>query len=159
MPVRQRPDPPFYWQFVEPVWDAVSIDDGPDVFLEQFQAIRPEVGHLLAAHWCQSEVRNGGFYQFFENSTGVLAPEAARAFAAIGLQDWSDLVTEAMKFFGEPYPRDEEQRVPKLPEFGDGKREDFDPFFALDNRFYESLKADRQRFQKAADEYARSVGL
>ena len=26
----------------------------------------------MAAHWCQSEVRNGGFHQFFTNHTGDL---------------------------------------------------------------------------------------
>ncbi|WP_369973953.1 DUF4375 domain-containing protein [Polaromonas sp. SP1] len=33
--------------------------------------------HLFAVHWCQSEICNGGFMQFFANSTGVLAPEVA----------------------------------------------------------------------------------
>jgi len=69
-----------YWRLIKPFSRELSIYDGPEVFLYQFRQLPPEVGHLLAAHRCQSEVRNGGFHQFFSNSTGVLAPEALAAF-------------------------------------------------------------------------------
>lgn len=155
--MRQRPDPPFYWQFVEPVWKAISIYDGPDAFLIQFRAVRPEVGHLFAAHWCQSEVRNGGFLQFFSNDTGVLAPEAYCAFSTIGLQDWADIIDEAMRVFGDRYPRNRAQRLQMIPQADGRKRAEYDPFHELDNRFYASLKTDRKRFDNAANAYARSV--
>jgi hypothetical protein len=67
-----------YWDLVEPVWDEINIYDGPDVFLETFQKVPLKIGYLYAVHFCQSEVCNGGFGQFFFNSTGVLAPEAVR---------------------------------------------------------------------------------
>ncbi|WP_164468170.1 DMP19 family protein [Caulobacter vibrioides] len=46
------------------------------MFLAGFSAVPTPSKHLLATHWLQSEVHNGGFSQFFSNSTGVLAPEA-----------------------------------------------------------------------------------
>ena len=49
-----------YWQVVETIWDVISIYDGPEIFLKQFSTVSPEKGHLFAAHWCQSEVCNGG---------------------------------------------------------------------------------------------------
>src|SRR5438105_3105405 len=93
-----------YWSLVKPIWRSVRVYSPPDEFLAQFAGLRPEVGHLFAAHWCQSEVRNGGLHQFFSNSTGVLAPEALVGFRAIGITEWADIVAEAMRFFGESYP-------------------------------------------------------
>src|ERR1700722_15197167 len=94
-----------YWSLIEPVWFPLnsSWDDGCEEFLRQFRAVRPEVGNLYAAHWCQSEVCNGGLHQFFSNTTGLLAPEALEGFRAIGLTDCAEILAEAMKFFGSPY--------------------------------------------------------
>lgn len=80
-----------YGTLVEPV--LLPLDqswyEGPEEFVRQFRRVRPEVGHLYAAHWCQSEVRNGGFHQFFSNTTGLLAPEALEGFRAIGAVEWA----------------------------------------------------------------------
>jgi Domain of unknown function (DUF4375) len=146
-----------YWQLVEPVWKEISIYDGPSEFLRQFHRVRPEAGHLFAAHWCQSEVRNGGFHQFFSNSTGVLAPEALAAFRAIGLEEWALLLNEAMRFFGEPYPREQDERQELLATVPGNKPEEWDPFDALDGRFYDWLDTDGDRWERAADAYASRV--
>jgi hypothetical protein len=150
-----------YWALVEPVWRSISIYDGPGVFLAEFRSVRPEVGHLFAATWCQSEVRNGGFHQFFTNSTGVLAPEALAGFRAIGLTEWADILAEAMAWFGDPYPRDRTDRLDRLDRLmaaNRGRRKDRDPFYALDDRFYRWLRAEPDRWERAADAYAASVG-
>lgn len=81
-----------YWQAIASIWRTVSVYDGADAFLSQFRKVRPELGHLLASHWCQSEVCNGGFHQFFTNPTGVLAPEAAAGFSAVGMNQCAALV-------------------------------------------------------------------
>jgi hypothetical protein len=99
-----------YWTAVEPIWKKVSIYDGPEKFLKQFKAVTPAQGHLLAAHWCLSEVFNGGFDQFFFNSTGVLAPESAAGFEFLGLKEPADLVRRAMSWLGTEYPRDRAKR-------------------------------------------------
>jgi hypothetical protein len=146
-----------YWLAIEPIWDRISIYDGPAVFLEQFKSVQPELGHLFAAHWCQSEVRNGGFHQFFYNPTGVLAPEAAAGFRAIGLEDCAAVVKEAMSFFGSVYPRDREVRIGLLPEGPEDTREEWDPFDELDSRFYDALDGEGDRFERAADDYVRRL--
>ncbi len=105
-----------YWDLVEPVWKKISIYDGPEAFLSQFRSFPAVPGNLFAAHWCQSEVRNGGLHQFFSNSTGVLAPEALSGFQAIGLTEWATILDEAMRFFGPSYPRDRETRIAVLAE-------------------------------------------
>lgn len=142
-----------YWRLIEPFWDEISIYDGPKAFLKQFAVAPDEVGHLFAAHWCQSEVSNGGFHQFFTNPTGVLAPEALAGFRAIGLDEWASILEEAMRFFGEPYPRDQAERERRLPK-ARGDRASWDPFLAMDDRFYTWTRPDRDRWSRAADAYA-----
>ena len=153
---RKKKEPgDLYWTVISSAFDAVSIYDGPSVFAQQYGQLKPEVGHLLAAHWCQSEVRNGGFHQFFSNSTGVLAPEALAGLQAIGIPEWVSLLREAMSFFGPTYPCDQDQRQNLLPRRVKGqKREEWDPFCRLDERFYEHLKQDEFMWEGIADAYA-----
>jgi hypothetical protein len=146
-----------YWSLVEPVWRSISIYDGPEVFLQHLLAVRPEVGHLFAAHWCQSEVRNGGLHQFFSNSTGVLAPEALEGFRAIGLIEWADILAEAMQFFSTPYPREQTDRRGLLARKRGRRREEWDPFYLLDARFYDWLHSEPNRWERAADAYAATL--
>ncbi len=145
-----------YWPLVEAVWLPLNFswDEGPDEFLRQFRAVRPEVGHLYAAHWCQSEICNGGLHQFFSNSTGILAPESLAGFRAIGLLKWAAVLEEAMGFFGRPYPRERSARLERLSQMADERCEERDQFFRLDERFYEWLHAEKDRWERAADAYA-----
>src|SRR5262249_30868263 len=141
-----------YWSLVEPVWGKISIYDGAKTFLRQFRAVPKYVGLLFAGHWCQSEVRNGGFHQFFWNPTGILAPEASEAYHAMGIPEWAAIVDEAMQYFGKPYPREQFDRA--VPERTPGKkREEWDPFYSLDERFYDWLRSDGD-WCMAADAYA-----
>jgi len=152
-----------YWRWIEPAWVPLnrSWDLGPVGFLRQFNAVRPEVGHLYAAHWCQSEVRNGGLHQFFSNSTGILAPEAREGFEAIGLVEWAAILSEAMQSLGNPHPRCPIARQAVLKDLvgpiHERKREDWDPFYHLDERFYAWLHAEPDRWERMADRYAEMI--
>ncbi len=156
-----------YWTAIEPIWDDINIDN-VDSFHETFQNVRRELGVLYAAHFCQSEVCNGGFTQFFWNSTGVLAPEAVEGFVAIGQLKVADLVGRAMSMLGSPYPRDRAARWAAL----DGLRPGTDPREALLGRagyrridlfgpfeddFYSLLRTDAGGFESAADRYAAAL--
>jgi hypothetical protein len=143
-----------YWALVEPYWKRISIYDGAEVFLRQYRSAPTKAGHLFAAHWCQSEVCNGGMHQFFSNSTGVLAPEAREGFQAIGLTEWASLLAQGMTFFGDPYPREQADRQQLLAQCQGRQREEWDPFYQLDERFYAWLHAEEYRWQRAADAYA-----
>jgi hypothetical protein len=143
-----------YAEAIEPIWKRISIYDGPEVFLEQFMAVPTKLGNLFAAHWCQSEVCNGGFHQFFTNSTGVLAPEAVTGFAVIGMPDCSRVVADAMAYFASPYPRDQSSRISKLRPVAGQSRREWDPFTKMDSRFYDRLKNENGGFKRAADVYA-----
>ncbi|HZH98833.1 MAG TPA: DUF4375 domain-containing protein [Fimbriimonadaceae bacterium] len=137
-----------YWDWVEPVWDSINIYDGPELFLKTYREA-PSVSRLLfAAHFCQSEVCNGGLWQFFENSTGVLAPEAVEAFRRIGQDGVAATLAVAMDRLGSPYPRDREERWLSLD---DALREDLD---LLDDRLFELLNSESGGFESAALRFA-----
>jgi Domain of unknown function (DUF4375) len=142
-----------YWRLVEPIWQSVSIYQGPDTFLRQFNAAPQQARTLLAAHWCQSEVCNGGFLQFFYNPTSVLAPEASEAFRAIGMPLTAEVVAKAAAWFGAEYPREREQRMARLAPFHPRKR-GTDPFESLDTEFFRLLDKESGGFITAANQYA-----
>ena len=146
-----------YWALVEPVWHRVIIYGTPDEFLSQLAALSPPQRHLLACHWCQSEVCNGGFHQFFTNPTGVLSPEAAEGFRTIGMPECARVVEAAMAFFGSPYPRGRGERERALADAPGEERQAWDPFFFLDDEFYDLLGSESGGFTGAADTYAARV--
>ena len=152
-----------YWSLVEPYWDSVQLDD-PLSFLREYSAMPEASRHLLAAHWLYSEVCNGGFHQFFTNPTGVLAPEAVDGLRALGLAELAGIAAQAVAFFETPYPRDQMVRIARLDQYArhsgepaDADEEAWNPFAALDDRFYSDLElgsSDQDRFVQAADAYA-----
>ena len=143
-----------YWAAVEPYWGSISIYDGADRFLAAFRNTPEVPRNLFAAHWCQSEVCNGGLHQFFTNPTGVLAPEAVAGFQVIGLSALSRLVTDAMAFFGSEYPREQEDRISALDAYAAEHGDAWNPFGDLDDRFYELLRREAGGWEHAADAYA-----
>lgn len=140
-----------YWRLVGPICEVINIYDGPDVFLDSYSKTRVEAALLYAAHFCQSEVCNGGFQQFFFNSTGVLAPEAVLGFRAIGQEKVAALVENAMLPFASPYLRDREARQSIL--------ETLPPkaFESLNEHFFELINVEADGFEAAADRYAAGV--
>ena len=143
-----------YWKVVEPVWERIDIYRSPERFLETYSAAGTKAARLFAVHFCQSEVRNGGFHQFFGNSTGVLAPEAVEGFRSIGMPDAAEILERAMAWFGETYPRERQLRQALLESVAGEQREEWDPFYALDDPFFDALAGDDDRFERQADEYA-----
>ena len=145
------------WRVIESHCLAVEIHDGPAIYLQGAMGLPETARNLFAIWWCDAEVCNGGFNQFFANSTGVLAPEAAEGFRAAGLLECAELVKAAIKRFPEPYPRDRSARkaalqVLRLP--GE-KRQQWDPFNELDNRYYQAK--DRSRYYERLDEYSEQI--
>ncbi len=157
-----------YWKAIDRIWDEVDIDS-VESFQRTFQNVPSELGLLYAAHFCQLEVCNGGFTQFFWNSTGVLAPEAVEGFVAIGQVKVADVVRRAMSMLGSPYLRDRaarwltldglaptaDQRPGSTVPAGD---RNIDLFGPLEEDFYSLLRTDGGGFENAADRYAAALG-
>ncbi len=98
-----------YWPIVEPLFGEISIDD-PETFATSSRLVQRPALLLFAAHFTLSELWNGGFLQFFFNSTGLLAPEAIQGFKAIGMPELAQVITTAARPLGNPYPRAREDR-------------------------------------------------
>ncbi len=147
-----------YVAALQRVWKRLPLGDG-EAFVQQLRSIRPELRHLLAVHWCDAEVCNGGFHQFYTNSTGVLGPEAAEGFAAIGLAECAELVRGTLRFFGSPFPRERVRREEKLRSAPAQKREESDPFGAFDAAYYPLVGRSSLALRIAADAYAERSGV
>jgi hypothetical protein len=142
-----------YWRIVELISAEINIYEGPKVFLGTYSKVPPETALLYAAHFCQSEVCNGGFRQFFFNSTGVLAPEAVHGFRAIGQNRVAESVESAMLPFGSPYLRDRDARHSILDTMPP------EAFDSLDEQFFELINTESGGFEAAADRYAAGLKL
>lgn len=95
----------------------------------------------------EREVNNGGFHQFFMNSSGDTTAETAAALQAIVAAAAGTLLARAVVAFpgGQP-PKDREQRVKILEGVSEETRE---TWLALDDEFYtypDDLTALMRRF-------------
>jgi hypothetical protein len=98
-----------YWDLVEPLFNRIDIDD-PEKYFVSITGVPRPVLLLYAAHFCLAEVHNGGFLQFFWNSTGLIAPESIDGFGAIGMPRLCSIAKAASDLLGSPYPRDRNER-------------------------------------------------
>jgi len=103
-----------YWDVVDPLVERINIYDGSQAFLASISPVPRGVALVFAADFCLNEIQNGGFLQFFANSTGVLAPEAVEGFAVIGMPYLAAVVGSVISRLGEPYPRDRRERARAL---------------------------------------------
>ena len=60
-----------YSSKIEHLFEKVNIYDGVESFFASIKDVSRPMLLLYAAHFCLSEVHNGGFLQLFWNSTGI----------------------------------------------------------------------------------------
>ena len=133
-------DADVYFQQIEPHFERVTIYEGPEPFLRELENTPERARHLLTAHWCVSEISNGGFQQFFAGAAGVMGPESAAGLRALGLTDNAAILEKAMARLGRPYQREAPRRNQVLKKLG-GKRRGASPFADLDDQFLRALQA------------------
>ena len=97
--------------------------------------------------WClDGEVNNGGFNQFYFNSTGQFAPLMPNALQLIGANKYADVVRQANKIYETKYDKITKDQDGTLDGFS--KSYDDNPLNDLDHAFYALDKAeDLQRLQ------------
>ena len=89
---------------------------------------------MFSVWWVEAEVNNGGFNQFYFNSSGQYAEMAVAGFDLFGAKKHADLMRRTNKIYLENRER--------LEEFDDGTMESFsesykdNPLNALDDEFY-----------------------
>ena len=92
------------------LWACVDHYDAPDQVAAHLADLPYPHRLIVVSHIFEAEMLNGSVHQFFFNSSGVLAPEAAAAFRDMGLPDHADAVQQGIDLFPAPYPRDLEAR-------------------------------------------------
>ncbi|WP_154222836.1 DMP19 family protein [Marinicella rhabdoformis] len=143
-----------YWDVIAPIWDDVNIYDGEEMFLKSFDVLTNKQQILLAGHWANSEIMNGGLGQFFDNSTGVLAPEAVFAFQTLGMPKTSNILKQAMLFFGDDYPRDRTKRLEVFEAYYKSHGENAVPMETEEDAMAVAIEEERGGFDSAADAYS-----
>ena len=92
------------WDAIQPIWQDLPLS--PYGRLESFLAdLTKGQRALIAVDWCQKEIRNGGFRQLFENSSGNLVPWAIEGLALIGAERYEAVFAEASRMLGPSYPK------------------------------------------------------
>lgn len=131
------------------IFNKVSIYDGEAVYLAHIAKHPPYLAELLAVYWLNAEVSNGGFHQFFSNSTGVVAPEAVAGLRNMGETKLHALAVRAVATLGRAYSRDRYDRYVKLQALGKAKGRKKDPLNAIDLEWYaanDGLEASMERY-------------
>jgi len=148
--------PRAYPSYYQPHYEKFNFYDGRDAWLNSISDIPPKAIHLFCVHWLHLEVYNGGFWQYFFNSTGTSAPEAVEGFAAIGMPEVSTVVEEAISMLGSPFPGEKVAREGIV-----GPPDDRMDFGDLDDAFYALADTEKffrrlPKFVPFADAYAAS---
>jgi hypothetical protein len=120
------------------VWDAASIYHGRKRLRAVLDLATPGEVALFAIFWTKDEIDNGGFHQYFYNSTGVLSPEAAPAYRLVGAPEFAELHARAERLFPAGAPPLEVGARRRALDSLDKAR-----FDALSDEFYKLDKNDR----------------
>lgn len=141
-----------YFAVIEPVFLFVSIYDGPQRYEEDLANFSTEQRLVLAYHWYLSEVNNGGHDQFYYNSTGIVWPDAVKAFRELGYLEVVAIINASAKRLGGNPSLDRAERQEQMeqmkPNFEDldqelfrlQKRADFD------DKVLEFIRTHRESF-------------
>jgi len=111
-------------------------EDFDDLLIDtkaEFMRLAPKVQVAYCLHRLEAEVNNGGFHQFFSNSTGEYVTETMRALVEIGATKTSELLKRAVSIgFPAGYPSDASQYESLVADFDDV----VDELDALDQEFF-----------------------
>jgi len=173
-----------YWEVVEPLFSVIQYGDSPEAFSKSAASVpRPSL-LLFAAHMCIAEVHNGGMLQLLWNTTGVMVPEGIEGFVTIGMPLMAEILRDALRSLGTPYPRDRKDRWEALLAASERSKSELmemfkklDPddtrgfygvfieatrslrFDNLDRQFLEIAKTENGGFQEAATRFANAPHL
>lgn len=138
---------------IAPLFGRVKTYGGVPEFWLSIEGVSRPLLLLYAAHFCLSEIHNGGFLQLFWNSTGILVPEAIEGCRALGMPELARVFASAAGILGSPYPRDRESRWDALLAASSLNSEEIEQAFKTSARFYvafETITATL-RFRETTD--------
>ncbi|MBW3623229.1 MAG: DMP19 family protein [Armatimonadetes bacterium] len=139
------------WTVIEPLWEAIDFSKPKSIF-PILSEVSPGQRALLCVDWCQKEVRNGGFEQFFLNSAGMLANEALKGFKLIQAFSYAELLDRALTVFPEgKAPIGRSIRAKQIKSLSKCERENL--FGPLEDRFYQLLRSEENDLERYCTMY------
>jgi hypothetical protein len=148
------------WAVIERIWNELRTPYEPD---ERLWELTPGQRAIYALTWTRAEVSNGGFVQYFDNSTGYLLPEAIEGAEVLGAPEWVRLLEEARDALPGEYSRSRQRRQARLNALSDVQEHhlgdldqrlyslDDDPDTNLDRLFRRHIDAHPDEFFVDAD--------
>ena len=103
---------PGYTDIYAPYYAQLNPYGSEEEWAISQENVPPSAVNLYAVHQAYLGITSHGFAHFFNSATGILAPEAAKGFAEIGMDDVAALIQSAMDRLGTPFPRNREARQP-----------------------------------------------
>lgn len=119
-------------------------------------SIPRDIQILDATAYGVADIDNGGFHQFFSNSTGVFAPEMVEFFERSKNPEAAARIRKAMAFFGEKFPRSREERQRIIAAYKGDAQEALDPSTPSDEQV-ESDEPDDWRMNELGDRWLREI--
>ena len=88
------------WDIIKPVYETVNIYNTYEDYLDSAKIFTLEQRYLLAIIWYFIEVNNGGHYQFFDNSTGIVWEDTLKGFELFGMKEHAANFKNLLAYFG-----------------------------------------------------------
>ena len=111
------------WDIIKPVYETVNIYNTYEDYLDSAKIFTLEQRYLLAIIWYFIEVNNGGHYQFFDNSTGIVWEDTLKGFELFGMKEHASNFKNLLAYFGGTISFVREERTELLTqmeeEYGD----------------------------------------
>jgi len=126
---------PYPHMVVEPLFD-INIYDGKEQYEKDLAPFTLPQRHIYAINWYVTEVDNGGHFQFYSNSTGIVWEDALKGFKAIGAELNYDILKKSAILLGGNPSKDREERQKQMELL----KYNCDTFDELDNAYFESKK-------------------
>lgn len=99
-----------FWDILDPIYWNIDIYSSYEDYLNSAGAFTLEQRYLNAISWYFMEVNNGGHFQFFDNSTGIVWEDALNGLKEFGMEELADNFKKVVDLFGGNIPFDRELR-------------------------------------------------
>lgn len=113
-----------FWDILDPIYWTIDIYSSYEEYLNSAKDFTLEQRYLNAISWYFMEVNNGGHFQFFDNSTGIVWEDALNGLKEFGMEELADNFRKVVDLFGGSIPFDREERWNAM----DKMSEDFEEF-------------------------------
>ena len=135
-------------QAIDQIEHGVSVED--ELIPKTVERLGQPCIYLYATTIFDGEVANGGINQFFDNTSGALAPVVRDALREMELLNYATIMAQIIDAFGPEYPRSQVDRADRI---------DGPAIQELLDRGYDTIDVWSDEFISARTTYARKNKL